>query len=71
MHSNSYEPVSHDGSATGGPEQPISKPMDKPPKQYMANETVPQDNFHEEPCDYAKDNVVSLAKKFVGDGGAY
>ena len=37
------------GDATGGPEIPIQKPMDKPAKKYTANETVPPDNFHEEP----------------------
>ncbi len=41
--------VQHDGSSTGGPEKPFEKPMDKPPKQYTSNETVPSDPCHAEP----------------------
>ncbi len=57
--------VKHTGNATGGPEQPISKPMDKPPRQYTSNETVPRDDFHGEPCKHDKENRGSYAKRFM------
>ncbi len=55
----------HDGSSTGGPEQPISKPLDKHPHQYLANETVPRDDFHEEGLDESlMENPGDLSKRF-------
>ena len=56
----------HTGDSTGGPEQPISKPLDKPPKQYIASENVPPDDFHAEPLDEGlMENHGSFAKKFA------
>lgn len=46
----------------------IEKPMDKPPKQYTANETVPADSFNESPCGISQENSGSYAKRFVGSG---
>ena len=58
-------PLQHDGGVSGGPEQPISKPMDKPAKQYTSNETVPADNFHEEAPPGELENPGDLSKRFV------
>lgn len=53
------------GDSTGGPEKPIEKPLDKPPYQYLANETVPQDDYHEEPLDERlMENRGDLSKRF-------
>jgi hypothetical protein len=62
------KPVKHDGSSTGGPTVPLSKPMDKPPKQYTSNETVPRDDFHAEAPPSEVDNPGSFAKKFWPPG---
>lgn len=64
-HEIPYMPVSQTGDATGGPEQPISKPLDKPAKKYTANETVPQENFHAEAPPGEVENPGSFAKRFV------
>lgn len=58
------KPVRQSGDATGGPETKISKPMDKPRKQYLANENVPQDSFHEEPLAEDFENPGDLSKRF-------
>lgn len=59
-------PAPHDGSARhGSGEQPISKPMDKPPKQYTANETVPRDNMHAETPPGEVENPGDLSKRFM------
>lgn len=49
------------GTSTG----PISKPMDKPPKQYTSNETVPRDNFHSEPSTHSVENPGDRSKRFM------
>jgi len=64
------KPVNHDGGATGGPEQPISKPMDKPAKKYTSNETVARDNFHEEESHLPLENSQSYAKRFSPKAGS-
>jgi len=56
----------HTGDSTGSPDVPIQKPLDKPAKQYTANESVPQDDFHEEPLDESlMENPGSFAKRFA------
>ena len=44
---------------------PFDKPMDKAPKDYLANETVPQDNFSAEAPPSEVDNPGDLSKKFM------
>lgn len=46
-------------------ETPISKPMDKPPKKYTSNETVPADPFGAEPIDQNFENPGDLSKRFM------
>ena len=54
------------GDSTGGPTKPIDKPLDKPDKQYLANESVPHDDYHEEPLDESlMENSGSFAKRFA------
>ena len=59
-------PMGHDGSAEQGTNDgPITKPMDKPPKQYLANETVPEHDFHAEAPPTEVENPGDLSKRFV------
>ena len=58
------KPVRQSGDATGGPSTKISKTMDKPPKEYLANENVPQDSFHAEPLAEDFENAGDLSKRF-------
>lgn len=44
---------------------PFSKPMDKPPKKYTANETVPEDSMGAESVPVEFDNPGDLSKKFM------
>ncbi len=43
----------------------IEKPLDKPPKQYDASETVPQDSFGAEPLAENFENPGDLSKRFM------
>jgi hypothetical protein len=58
------KPVKQTGDETGGPEQPISKPLDKAPDDYIASESVPPDDFHEVAFEGSFENQGSFAKKF-------
>lgn len=58
------KPVKQTDNATGGASKPFEKPMDKPEHQYLANETVPRDDFHEEPLDENFENPGDLSKRF-------
>jgi len=56
------DPTGAEGSAEG----PISKPMDKPKKQYTANETVPEDDYHAEtPPDLNARNSHEASHRFA------
>ena len=56
--------VKQAGDSTGGPERPISKPLDKAPYDYLANETVPQDDYHETLIGEDHENPGDLSKRF-------
>lgn len=43
----------------------FEKPTDKPPKQYTANETVPENKMGAEPVDVSFDNEGDLSTKFM------
>ncbi len=60
------KPAKQTGDATGGPSKPFEKPVDKPPKKYTSNETVPRDDFHEEPVAGSFENPGDLSKRFMG-----
>ena len=60
------KPVKQTGDSTGGPDKPFEKSMDRPFPSYTSNETVPKDDFHEEPLDEGlMDNPGDLSKKFA------
>jgi hypothetical protein len=46
-------------------ETPISKPLEKPARQYTSNESVPADPFCEEPVDQNFENPGDLSKRFM------
>jgi hypothetical protein len=64
-HRYSITPVEHDESSTGGRDKPFEKTMDKPPKQYTANESVPRDNFHSEAPPGEQENSGDFSKRFA------
>ena len=42
----------------------FGKPMDKPPKKYTADESVPRDKFGEIPCPDPYARTMEKAKRF-------
>lgn len=57
-------PKTQERRADGGT-GPVTKPMDKPEKQYLANETVPEDSFGAEAPPGELENPGDLSKRFV------
>ena len=50
--------------AEGGPIKGFEKPMDKAPKQYTSNESVPEDGFQEEVAPDMHESTMDLSTKF-------
>lgn len=68
MHEGSVPPVenSPSGNARGGT-GPMEKSMDKPPKKYTSNETVPEHDYGETSLDEGlMENPGDLSKRFGG-----
>ena len=60
------EPKPHTGDSNGSADGPIQKPLDKAPGSYTSNETVPQDDFHEEPAHVdGIENEGDLSTRFM------
>lgn len=48
----------------GSPSGPVSKPMDKAPKDYTSNESVPRDNFGVSAAPNWDEKTMDYSKKF-------